>query len=92
MKFSVIDTCRASQTAWMTLAPGEDSGPKENEHSGSEQVLYVVEGELRAEVGERTFTMGAGDSVIVGKSVPHRFENRADRPAVTFNVYSPPAY
>ena len=76
----------------MTLAPGEASGPKENEHARSEQVLYLVEGELHAEVGDRTFTMKAGDSIIVGKAVPHRFENRAERPAVTFNVYSPPAY
>ena len=92
MKFSVIDTSQASQTAWMELAPGEASGPKENEHAASEQVLYLVEGELHAELGERTLRMRAGDSVIVGKRVPHRFENRAARPAVTFNVYTPPAY
>jgi mannose-6-phosphate isomerase-like protein (cupin superfamily) len=92
MKFSVIETAAASQTAWMTLAPGEASGPKENEHRRSEQVLYLVEGELHAEVGDRSFAMKAGDSVIVGKDVPHRFHNRGDRAAVTFNVYSPPAY
>lgn len=92
MKFSVIDTSQASQTAWMTLAPGEASGPKENEHAHSEQVLYLVEGELHAEVGERDFAMKAGDSVIVGMEVPHRFENRGPRSAVTFNVYTPPAY
>ncbi len=92
MKFSVIETSRASQTAWMTLAPGEGSGPKENEHAASEQVLYLVEGELHAELGERTFTMKSGDSVIVGKGAAHRFENRGSRDAVTFNVYSPPAY
>jgi mannose-6-phosphate isomerase-like protein (cupin superfamily) len=92
MKFSVIDTSQASQTAWMTLASGEASGPKENEHPGSEQVLYLVEGDLYAEVGERSFTMKAGDSVIIGTDVPHRFENRGARDAVTFNVYAPPAY
>lgn len=88
----MIDTSQESQTAWMTLAPGESSGPKENEHPRSEQVLYLVEGELQAELGDRAFTMKAGDSVIVGKDVPHRFENRGLRPAVTFNVYTPPAY
>jgi len=92
MKFSVIDTSQGSQTAWMTLAPGEGSGPKENEHARSEQVLFLVEGELHAEVGDRAFTMKSGDSVIVAKEVPHRFENRGQRPAVTFNVYTPPAY
>jgi mannose-6-phosphate isomerase-like protein (cupin superfamily) len=92
MKFSVIETSQASQTAWMTLAPGEASGPKENEHARSEQVLFLVEGEIHAELGDRSFTMKTGDSVIVGKGVPHRFENRGPREAVTFNVYSPPAY
>jgi len=76
----------------MTLAPGESSGPKENEHARSEQVLYLVEGELHAELGDRTFTMKAGDSVIVRKDVPHRFVNRGRSEAVTFNVYTPPAY
>jgi len=76
----------------MTLGPGEESGPKQNEHPASEQVLYLVEGELEAEIGDRRLTMRAGDSVIVGTQTPHRFSNRSDRPAVTFNVYAPPAY
>lgn len=76
----------------MTLAPGESSGPKENEHPRSEQVLLLVEGELHAELGDRSFSLKAGDSVIVGKNVEHLFENRGQRPAVTFNVYAPPAY
>ena len=92
MRFSVIETSRTAQTAWMTLAPGEASGPKENEHAYSEQVLYVTEGELHAEVGEREFLMRAGDSVIVPQNVPHRFDNRGAKPAVTFNVYAPQAY
>ncbi len=92
MKFDVLETAKGSQTARMTLAPGEQSGPKENEHAQSEQVLFVEVGELHAEVGERNFTMKRGDSVIVGINVPHRFENRTEDDVVTFNVYSPPAY
>jgi len=30
--------------------------------------------------------------VIIPAGVKHRFTNRADRDAVTFNVYSPPGY
>jgi mannose-6-phosphate isomerase-like protein (cupin superfamily) len=90
--FSVLQTGKLSQTALMAIGPGEASGPKENEHPHSEQVLYVIEGELHAEIGERSFTMRAGDSTIVRRDVPHRFTNRTGRPALTFNVYSPPAY
>jgi len=90
--FDVLETAKRCQTAVMTLGPGEESGPKQNEHPDSEQVLYVIEGELEAEIGERRFTLRAGDSVIVGTQIPHRFSNRSDRPALTFNVYAPPAY
>jgi mannose-6-phosphate isomerase-like protein (cupin superfamily) len=90
--FSVLQTAQLSQTAVMAIGPGESSGPKENEHAASEQVLYVIEGELYAEAGEKSFTMRAGDSTIVRRGVPHRFTNRTQQPALTFNVYTPPAY
>ena len=90
--FNVLETAERCQTAVMTLEPGQESGPKQNEHPQSEQVLYLVEGELEAEIGERRMTLRAGDSVIVGIETPHRFSNRSNRPAVTFNVYAPPAY
>jgi mannose-6-phosphate isomerase-like protein (cupin superfamily) len=90
--FSVLQTAQKCQTAVMAIGPGESSGPKENEHPASEQVLYVIEGELHAEVGDRAFTMRAGDSTIVRRDVPHRFTNRTPQPVLTFNVYAPPAY
>jgi mannose-6-phosphate isomerase-like protein (cupin superfamily) len=90
--FSVLQTGKLSQTALMAIGPGEASGPKENEHPHSEQVLYVIEGELHAEIGERSFTMRAGDSTIVRRGVPHRFSNPTQQPVLTLNVYAPPAY
>jgi mannose-6-phosphate isomerase-like protein (cupin superfamily) len=76
----------------MVLAPGESSGPKSNEHAESEQVLFVTSGEIEAEIGERRFVMRAGDSAIVPKRVAHRFTNAGKESAITFNVYTPPAY
>jgi len=90
--FAVMDTTDLTQTAVMTIEPGDSSGPKANEHAGSEQVLYVVEGELEAEIGDESFTMRPGDSVIVRRNVAHKFTNRGSKPALTFNVYTPPAY
>lgn len=90
--FAVMQTGELAQTAVITIGPGESSGPKENEHPRSEQVLYLVEGELHAEVGDRSFIMRAGDATIVARKVPHRFTNRTREPALTFNVYTPPAY
>jgi mannose-6-phosphate isomerase-like protein (cupin superfamily) len=90
--FAVLENGESLQTAVMRLAPGEESGPLGNEHGASEQVLFVFAGEVEAEVGGRKFTMRAGDSTIVPKDAPHRFVNRYTEPAITFNVYAPPAY
>ena len=91
--FDVLGTGAGIQTAVMDLKPGGgESGRKTNEHPRSEQVLFVVEGEVEAEIGEERRTLRAGDSVIVPRDVPHRFSNKTGRTARTFNVYSPPAY
>jgi mannose-6-phosphate isomerase-like protein (cupin superfamily) len=90
--FKVLQTSKKSQTATMTLAPGKASGPKGNEHPKSEQVLLVLEGEVLAEIGQEKMTLRKGDVVIVPPKTAHRFVNKAASPAVTFNVYAPPAY
>lgn len=90
--FHVRDTGEELQTAFMSLQPGEESGPKSNEHASSEQLLYVVEGEVEGEVGDRRVHLRAGESVLVPKGVAHQFRNASKKTAMTFNVYAPPAY
>ena len=90
--FKVLQTATKSQTAMMTLKPGEESGPMGNDHPKSEQVLYVISGQVVAEVGGERRTLKAGDCVIVPLRARHRFVNESKRPVVTFNVYAPPAY
>ncbi|MFZ0032910.1 MAG: cupin domain-containing protein [Candidatus Cybelea sp.] len=91
--FAVLQTTGGVQTAIMRLAPRQESGERGNEHAQSLQVLYVVKGRLRAEIGEGRFTMRAGDSTIVPRGMAHRFVNDSfEEQALTFNVYVPPAY
>ena len=90
--FQVLATANNNQIAAMTLAPGKSSGPKGNEHPKSEQVLFVVEGEVLAEVGDEKATLRKGDAVIVPAGTAHRFTNHSASPVVTFKVYAPPAY
>ena len=90
--FSVIETTLHTQVAMMTLAPGEASGPKDNDHPDSEQVVLLLEGQLVAEIGDERANMVAGDVLIVPTKVSHRLTNDGSVPAVTFNVYGPPAY
>jgi mannose-6-phosphate isomerase-like protein (cupin superfamily) len=90
--FAVLETQDGVQTAAMRLERGKQSGPLGNDHADSVQVLFVASGAVRAQIGDRTFRMEAGDSAIVAKGEPHRFIGDSDEPAMTFNVYAPPAY
>ncbi len=90
--FEVLQTTRRSQTAVMILSGGGHSSEEMNVHEKSDQVLFLVEGELLAEVGGERRPMRKGDTCIVPAGTPHRFENKGKGRAVTFNVYSPPEY
>ena len=90
--FEVLQTGERSQMAMMTLKAGDATGDKAEAHENSDQVLLMLEGELSGEVGDERSKLMKGDVIIIPAGVKHRFVNRGDKPAVTFNVYSPPAY
>jgi mannose-6-phosphate isomerase-like protein (cupin superfamily) len=90
--FEVLQTSERSQTAMLTLASGKSSGEKAEAHEGSDQVLLILEGELIGEVGGEHLSLKKGDVITIPSGVKHRFTNRSRKRAVTFNVYSPPAY
>jgi len=62
------------------LEPG-DAHVTEAHAAGTRELLLVVEGELTLEVGERGFTVGAGDAVTFPGDQPHAYRNHGDRPA-----------
>jgi mannose-6-phosphate isomerase-like protein (cupin superfamily) len=76
----------------MTLASGAATGERAEAHKNSDQVLLVLEGELSGEVGDERPQLRKGDVIVIQAGTRHRFTNPSDEPAVTFNVYSPPAY
>ncbi len=90
--FAVLQTTRRTQTAVMTLGPGQATGPEAEAHRTSQQILLVIEGELAAEIDGKRSRVKTGDVVVIPPRVKHRFTNPGDRPAVTFNVYTPPEY
>ena len=90
--FEVLQTGECSQAAMMTLVPGDSTGEQAEAHEKSDQVLLMMEGELTGEVGDERPKLKKGDVIIIPAGVKHRFTNRAATPAITFNVYSPPAY
>ena len=90
--FEVLQTHERSQTAMMTLQPGQTTGDNAEAHEKSDQVLLMLNGALTGEVGTETPSLKKGDVIVIPTGTRHRFVNRGDEPAVTFNVYSPPAY
>src|SRR5437868_5660098 len=90
--FQVLQTTERSQTAMMTLEPGAATGEKAEAHDKSDQVLLMLEGELIGEVGDERPRLSKGDVIVIAAGTKHRFANASDKVAVTFNVYSPPAY
>ncbi len=90
--FEVLQTSKRAQTAMMTLEPGAASGEKPEAHATSDQVLLILEGKLAGEAGAEKQDLRKGDVLFIPAGVKHRFVNRGQRRAVTFNVYSPPEY
>ena len=68
-------------------APGFSTG--DHVHGTIEEIFYVVEGEVRVRVGDRTVIGRPGDFVIVPPGVAHGFGNAGDQPAKMLLVISP---
>ena len=90
--FKVLQTTERSQTAVMKLGAGQSTGKEAEAHEGSEQILLLIEGELAAEIEGRRSRMKPGDVVVIPPRIRHKFTNRRDKPALTFNVCLPPEY
>ena len=91
-KFEVLAATRSVQAAMMTLRPGQDTGPPQNEHPHCEQWLFVAAGSGQAIVGRRRIGLRRNSLLLINKGEVHRIKNTGLRPLVTLNVYSPPAY
>jgi mannose-6-phosphate isomerase-like protein (cupin superfamily) len=52
----------------------------------------MLRGKLAGKIGEEKVRLKKGDVLVIPAGTPHRFKNDASKPAVTFNVYSPPEY
>jgi len=90
--FQVLQTTERSQTAVMTLSAGGQSSEEPGIHPHSDQILFVDEGHVIAEIAGQKRQLHPGDICVVPAGTRHRFENAGQERAVTFNVYTPPAY
>jgi mannose-6-phosphate isomerase-like protein (cupin superfamily) len=50
-----------------------DTGPALHMHFSQEEWFYVMEGEVRFQVGDRRLKLGVGDSFLAPRRIPHTF-------------------
>lgn len=60
-----------------TLPPGCDAGAFPAYAAGSHEFVAIQSGTLTLTIGEREFSLSAGDSVYFAADVPHGYANRA---------------
>lgn len=88
--FRVLQQTARSQTAVMTIAPGEDAGPEETHRA--DQIVYVVEGEAVVRVDGEERRAAAGALLTIPAGARHHVRNPGRTPLFFLTVYAPPAY
>ena len=88
--FRVLQETARSQTAVMTIPPGQDAGPEETH--AADQILYVIEGEAEVRIGEERCRAGPGTLVTIPAETVHHVRIVGAAPLFFLTVYAPPEY
>lgn len=83
------DLNRRIEFLLITIDPGMATHSDLNRHPG-EEVHFVLQGTLEAEVGGRTFVLETGDSMHFQSMIPHRLRNPKSEQAVVVTAMTPP--
>lgn len=91
-RFSCARSSERAQAATMVLSVDETVGGPANVHEGADQWLYVLSGEGRAMVGDKSVPLGPGSLLLIEAGEPHEIRNLGDGELETLNFYAPPEY
>jgi mannose-6-phosphate isomerase-like protein (cupin superfamily) len=91
-EFRVIAGTSRSQAAVMVLAAGEATGGPDNTHPGSDQWLYVIDGNGEATVGEDVVRLEPGSLLLIETGEAHEIRAGSDGSLRALNIYAPPEY
>jgi mannose-6-phosphate isomerase-like protein (cupin superfamily) len=78
------------RTAFSSLAPG--IGVPRHTHTREDETYYVTSGELEVIVGEQTFFLKAGDSLMAPRDIPHQLRNSGNTTHHYLLVFSPSGF
>jgi mannose-6-phosphate isomerase-like protein (cupin superfamily) len=86
----VLWTGENTQLVLMAIPTGGEIGGEV--HEGHDQLLYFVEGNGEANIGETTVHIKAGDVSIVPSGVYHNFRNTGSEMLKLYTTYCPPEH
>lgn len=66
----------------------KSGGPRHLHHEQHEWI-YVIDGEFEFQVGDKRFRIGASESVLIPRKVPHVWACVSGKPGKIINVYQP---
>ncbi len=67
-------------------------GPPQHIHKTEDEAFYVVEGEIKVLVGERTMRAIAGSFVFIPRGTVHAWALTGQKPAKILSILSPPGF
>jgi quercetin dioxygenase-like cupin family protein len=87
---SGIDTGGAYCLLEVSLAPG--MGVPRHTHTREDEAYFVLAGELEVTVGERTFVLRPGDTLLAPRDIPHQLRNSGNTTNHYLLVFSPSGF
>lgn len=70
--------------------PGGSTGEQPYAHGDSQELFFVIRGEVELTLGEERHVLSAGDSIEYPSSVPHKTVNIGPEPAEVIWMIAPP--
>jgi mannose-6-phosphate isomerase-like protein (cupin superfamily) len=64
-------------------------GPPRHVHFEQDEWFYVIKGQFAFEVGEQTFRLGPGDTLLAPRNLPHAWAHVDDEPGTLLTLVSP---
>jgi quercetin dioxygenase-like cupin family protein len=83
-------SCGESSMSWHAIFPAGTFVPH-HMHFTQDEFVYVVSGELEAEIGGKLRKAGPGDLVVMPRGIPHGLFNRSGGETVAMFWVSPTA-
>ena len=82
-----MQTPMARIHCWKVELDGD--GPPQHIHKAEDEAFYVLEGEIKVLLGERTITATAGSFVVIPRGTVHTFSRVGQESAKVLAIFTP---